>query len=126
MTNAYGSGQGPYQYEVPTIGKGPPLTLEPPAGAALIQRYDDGSRWIRLSPDTLSQGLPPRRIPRLWNPSLGALAGLVQYGWQDAYSALRLSPVVIVPPTRNGPSAVQAQWDGQPANTLGVPALFIQ
>lgn len=126
--NAYpavGSGEQAYQTAQATQGMGPPLTFQPPAGAVLIDRYDDGSRWAQFGPDTLNTGLPPVRIPRLWNPSLGALSGLVQYGWPDAFSELRLSPPIIVPNTRAAPSNVQQQWQGQPADTLGVPAFFV-
>lgn len=120
-----GSGESFYQREIPYQGKGPPLTFQPPAGGVVEQREDDGTRWDGLSPDTLDVGPVPTRIPRLWNPSLGALSGFTQYGWPDDFSQLRLSPPIIVPPTRAAPSSVQAQWQGQPADTLGVPAVFI-
>lgn len=105
----------------------PFLPLQLPADAALEDRYnDDNQRYSPADERGLDTEFIPFRIPRLWNISLGGLAGALQFGYKEAFDTLYLPPPVIYNAHRSGAESVATTFGrSNYADTLGIPALFV-
>lgn len=105
----------------------PNLPIQLPADVALEDRFnDDPYRYSPVDERGLDTGQIPFRIPRLWNISLGALAGVKQFGYKDAFDSLYLPPPVVYIPHRSGAESVANTFGrSNYGDTLGIPALFV-
>lgn len=101
-----------------------------PVAAVLFRRYNNDVPATPPNINGLNYGPDPFLIPRLWNMSLGARAGLDQWGWPGANnSRLALPPFPIYPPRRGDARSIMLgfnKFSSQASNNNGyIPGTFV-